>query len=82
MEAAARGCPIVARDAPGVRETLAVGYEGLTPHDSPEAMAATIDAWIDDPRATARRAQLLQEQMYLRFAGARVAEEWERLFRR
>jgi glycosyltransferase involved in cell wall biosynthesis len=81
MEAASHGCPVVARDAPGVRDCLGSDYEGLTPHDSPEAMAATIGAWIDDPRATAERADRLRERMTQWYSTTTVVDAWEHLFR-
>jgi glycosyltransferase involved in cell wall biosynthesis len=80
MEAASHGCPIVARDAPGVRDTLGAAYEGLTEHDDPRAMAARIDAWIDDPDATTTRATRLQAHLYQQYSCARVVDTWERLF--
>jgi glycosyltransferase involved in cell wall biosynthesis len=80
MEAASHGCPIIARDAPGVRDTLGLAYEGLTPHDSPSAMAAKIDAWMDEPEATATRARLLQDRMHHQYSSVHVIDLWERSF--
>ena len=82
LEAASHGCPIVARDAPGVRDCLGSGYEGLTPHDSPEAMATTIRAWIEDPHATAERADRLRTRMTAWYSSPKVADAWEQLFAR
>ena len=80
MEAAAHGCPIVARDAPGVRDCLGPDYEGLTPHDSPEAMATTIQEWIEDPHATAARAARLRARMTAWYSSTKVVDTWEHLF--
>ncbi len=81
MEAAAHGCPIIARDAPGVRDTLGEGYEGLTPHESPQAMASTIVKWFAEPDATSKRAKSLQERMYREYSLTKITDAWERLFR-
>ncbi len=81
MEAANHGCPIVARDAPGVRDVLGADYEGLTAHDNPEAMATTIADWVRNRDATTARAAQLQRRLRAAYSRGRVADAWERLFR-
>ena len=58
LEAQAAGCPVIAEDRAGVRDV--VPAQRLAPPDRPEALAARVDALLQNPgerQAAARQAQ-------------------------
>ncbi len=77
VEAAACGTPVIASDAPGLRESVAPGGSGvLVPHDSPESWAEAIARVIEDPALRERLGHGGMEHAR-RFSWDRAADETE-----
>lgn len=77
VEAAACGTPVIASDAPGLRESVAAGASGvLAPHADPAAWAASIREVLEDPSVRERlgRGGVVHAA---RFSWARAADETE-----
>jgi len=56
LESLALGTPVVASDVNGAREAITEDVGALCPADDPAALAATVNDWLDTPRAAARTA--------------------------
>lgn len=68
LEAMATGRPIVTTDMPGCRESIVEGVNGLlVPAQDPEALAAALSRFIDEPdlaRRLGKEARRIAEQKY------------------
>ncbi len=81
LEAMAVGLPIVASNVSAVPEVVDDGRTGwLVPPADPAALAAAIQAALDDPDERRRRGVAGRERLLERFALARMIEETEGVY--
>ncbi|MCK0163980.1 glycosyltransferase [Marinobacter sp. S6332] len=82
MEAMAVGIPVVAYDIPGVDQLVEHGKTGLlAPFGDKSALAACCKQVLEDPELAANLSQNAREMVNARYSAARMAEEYEALFR-
>ena len=82
IEAAACGTPVIASDAPGLRDSVADGASGLlVPHGDAEALADAMERLVWEPGLRARLARGALE-FAQRFSWDRAADETEAHLRR
>jgi len=82
MEAQAAGVPVVATDIDGVRDLVKTEETGLlVPPGIPAALAAAIGRILDSPELARRLAQAARALIEERFSAARMAAEYENLYR-
>ncbi len=75
LEALAAGCAVVVADAPGNRDAVRDGENGLVcPPEDPEALARKVRALLRDPALRARLGRAAQESA--------VASDWREVARR
>lgn len=73
--------PLLAADAPGLREALPPGYPGGYPAEDGAALAATISAFVGDPRPWHDAAPAAAEWARARFSPDRMADAYIELYR-
>src|SRR5690554_5073362 len=82
MEAMAVGIPVVAYDIPGVDQLVEHGKTGLlAPFGDKTALAACCKQVLEDPELAATLSQNAREMVHTRYSAARMADEYEALFR-
>lgn len=82
MEAMAVGIPVVAYDIPGVDQLVEHGKTGLlAPFGDKAALAACCKQVLDDPNLANTLSKNAREMVHLRYSAARMANEYEALFR-
>ena len=82
MEAMAVGIPVVAYDIPGVDQLVEHGKTGLlAPFGDKAALAACCKQVLDDPNLANTLSENAREMVHLRYSAARMANEYEALFR-
>lgn len=82
MEAMAVGVPVVAYDIPGVDQLVEHRRTGLlAPHGDKAALAACCRELLDDPALAMELAGNARTQIEDRYSAARMAREYENLFR-
>ncbi|MBK1885932.1 glycosyltransferase family 4 protein [Marinobacter sp. DY40_1A1] len=82
MEAMAVGIPVVAYDIPGVDQLVEHGKTGmLAPFGDKAALAACCKQVLEDPELAATLSQNAREMVHARYSAARMADEYEALFR-
>ncbi|WP_417521368.1 glycosyltransferase [Marinobacter sp.] len=82
MEAMAVGIPVVAYDIPGVDQLVEHGKTGLlAPFGDKTALAACCKQVLEDPELAATLSQNAREIVHARYSAARMADEYEALFR-
>src|SRR5262245_4879840 len=82
LEAASMALPIVTTDAPGCREVVEPGVNGLlVPIGDPAALAAAVAKLADDPELRARFGQQGRERAIARFDLGVIAERTRLLYR-
>ncbi|WP_417500545.1 glycosyltransferase [Marinobacter sp.] len=83
MEAMAVGIPVVAYDIPGVDQLVENGKTGLlAPFGDKTALAACCKQVLEDPELAATLSQNAREMVHTRYSAARMADEYEALFRK
>ena len=81
-EAAARGVPVVATRVGGLREVVVDGATGtLVPPGNPQALAAAIAPFLDDPALRARVGAAARERALRAFAPGPYADRVDALLR-
>ncbi|WP_298447405.1 glycosyltransferase family 4 protein [uncultured Marinobacter sp.] len=82
MEAMAVGIPVVAYDIPGVDQLVEHGKTGLlAPFGDKAALAACCKQVLEDSALAATLSQNAREMVHARYSAARMADEYEALFR-
>lgn len=82
VEAAFVGRPVVASDAPGIREVVADGETGLlTPPEDAERLAQAITAILEDPERAASMGAAARARAQERFTIERMAQTAEAIYR-
>jgi len=82
MEAMAVGVPVVAYDIPGVDQLVEHGKTGLlAPFGDEAALAACCEQVLGDPDLAAALSHNARELVNARYSAARMADEYEALFR-
>ena len=82
MEAMAVGIPVVAYDIPGVDQLVEHGQTGLlAPFGDKAALVACCTQMLDDPELAATLSRNAREMVNVRYSAARMANEYEDLFR-
>ncbi|MEH6559913.1 MAG: glycosyltransferase family 4 protein [Marinobacter sp.] len=82
MEAMAVGVPVVAYDIPGVDQLVEHGKTGLlAPFGDKAALAACCEQVLGDPGLAAALSHNARELVNARYSAARMADEYEALFR-
>lgn len=82
MEAMAVGIPVVAYDIPGVDQLVEHGKTGLlAPLGDKIALAACCKRVLGDPELAATLSRNARERINTRYSAARMASEYETLFR-
>jgi glycosyltransferase involved in cell wall biosynthesis len=82
MEAMAAGIPVVAYDIPGVDQLVEHGKTGLlAPFGDKAALAACCKQVLDDPELASTLSHNAREMVHLRYSAARMANEYEAVFR-
>ena len=80
-EAGAACLPVVATRDNGTEEQITDGLTGLfVPHESPPAVAATIERLIGDPPLRRRLGENLRCKVEREYSAAAVTRRWEALF--
>ncbi len=80
LEALACGVPVVAANVGGLRETIIEGETGWTyPVGDAAALAACIEAALDDPAEAQRRAAAGRSMVHRQFDRRRALEAFERI---
>lgn len=80
IEAMAAGVPIVATDAPGIRDVVLAGKTGLlVPVGSPSELAAAVQSLVNDPARRQRLADAARADVIARFTWERVLPQYLRL---
>jgi glycosyltransferase involved in cell wall biosynthesis len=74
IEAAAAGIPMVAANVGGIPEIFATHQDALFAPNSVGAMADAIETALDDPAATATRAKVLRERIFMHFSQKAMVE--------
>lgn len=74
IEAAAAGIPMVAASVGGIPEIFDSHTDALFAPSDVDAMAAAIEAALDDPAAAAARAKSLRERIFLHFSQKAMVE--------
>lgn len=83
MEAMAVGVPVVAYDIPGVDQLVEHGKTGLlAPFGDKAALAECCNQILGDPELADRLSRNARELVNVRFSAARMADEYESLFRK
>lgn len=83
MEAMAVGVPVVAYDIPGVDQLVEHGKTGLlAPFGDKAALAACCKKVLGDPELAATLSRNAREMVNVRYSAARMASEYENLFRK
>lgn len=83
MEAMAVGVPVVAYDIPGVDQLVEHGKTGmLAPFGDKAALAECCNQVLGDPALAGRLSRNARELVNARFSAARMADEYESLFRK
>ncbi|WP_144821949.1 glycosyltransferase family 4 protein [Marinobacter piscensis] len=83
MEAMAVGVPVVAYDIPGVDQLVEHGKTGmLAPFGDKAALAECCNQVLGDPALADRLSHNARELVNARFSAARMADEYESLFRK
>jgi glycosyltransferase involved in cell wall biosynthesis len=83
MEAMAVGVPVVAYDIPGVDQLVEHGKTGLlAPFGNKAALAACCKQILDDPELADTLSRNAREMVNERYSAARMANEYELLFRK
>lgn len=81
LEAMASGCPVVATAVDGTRELIDDGVHGwLVPPDDPASLAEAIQAALNDPAETQRRARAAQRRVAEHFSEEAMMALWEKAF--
>jgi starch synthase (maltosyl-transferring) len=82
LEAFAAGVPVVATDAPGIRDLVTDGVTGrLVPVDDPRALAAAIGEVLYAPEPAAARAQKALDVVRAHYSLAACAERYLALYK-
>lgn len=82
MEAMAVGVPVVAYDIPGVNQLVEHGQTGLlAPFGDKTALAAYCKQILDDPELAGTLSRNARDLVNKRYSAARMADEYEGLFR-
>jgi len=82
MEAMAVGVPVVAYDIPGVDQLVEHGKTGLlAPFGDKAALAACCKQFLGDPELAATLSRNARKMINVRYSAARMANEYEDLFR-
>ena len=82
MEAMAVGVPVVAYDIPGVDQLIEHGKTGLlAPFGDKTALAACCKQILDDPELAGTLSRNARDLVNKRYSAARMADEYEDLFR-
>ena len=80
-EAAARGVPVVATRVGGLREVVVDGAAGPARPGNPQALAAAIAPFLDDPALRARVGAAARERALRAFAPGPYADRVDALLR-